>query len=144
MALGTREHRGIENGGRFLGGKRGRLASKLISLFVAIGIALPVGAHAQEKVRVNFVKPDEPGKIKYIYLVESGIFKELETGDVYEIKNGAYLPQESLITTGKEIARLKAENKALKAAPPVVLIIIGGIALLGTGYLIGKSLGPKK
>lgn len=62
---------------------------------------------------------------------------QLVDGRSLEVQGGAYLPPATLLATSRELAGLRAENKALKeapvASPPILLIAFGAGLVLGAG-----------
>ncbi len=72
---------------------------------------------------------------------------ELADGRHLDVDGGAYMPEPSLVATGKELAQLRAENAALKSAPPdtrpvsvivaVAAFVLGGA--LGAGLVLASK-----
>ncbi len=64
---------------------------------------------------------------------------ELVGGEMVTVVGGAYLPPESLLANGKELAALRAENAALKedpvSTPPAILGV--GVICLVLGFVAG-------
>lgn len=91
---------------------------------LALLLALPVGA--EERVVIEATE---------------GVLHTPDGGAVV-VGEGAYLPAESLLSAGKELATLRAENEALKAAPPtppaaiVVAVVVGVLLGLAGGISI--------
>lgn len=73
--------------------------------------------------------------------VQSGSFVMVDGGTL-AVDGGAYLPADSLLATGQELASLRAENAALKAEPApapsgVVLVVVAVVAAtLGAGITL--------
>lgn len=62
--------------------------------------------------------------------------------DTVQIRGGAYLDGPTLLLKGQELARLRAENEQLKAAPvtpavlPAAILVTAGLCL-ATGFVAG-------
>lgn len=74
--------------------------------------------------------------------LQSAILRTPE-GTVLEVKGGAYLNDEALLHTSKELVALKAENKELRESPPtaaktvIVALVLGLVVGAGsTAYLL--------
>lgn len=66
--------------------------------------------------------------------VESGILHTLDGGTV-EVMGGAYLTDPALLSTGRELAGLRAQNEELRKAP------VAAPTSIAVAVLIGLALG---
>ena len=64
-------------------------------------------------------------------------------GDVAK-ETGVFLPESLAIEQAKRVKKCEAERAELSKAPPVVGIIIAGVALLGGGIALGYGISQIK